>query len=203
MSVDPAPMNLTHHFLIAMPGVRDALFARSVVYVCEHNERGTLGLIINKPSDITLGQLFDKLDLPLQRADLAAQPVLQGGPVQTDRGFVLHEAVHPTAAGDAQPQDETLYASTLRIPGGLEMTTSKDVLEALSTGGGPQRLLITLGYSAWGEGQLESELRENAWLTVEADLAVLFDTPVSERYDRALALLGLQSWMLSAEAGHA
>lgn len=199
-------MNLTHHFLIAMPGVRDAQFARSVVYVCEHNERGTLGLIVNKPSDITLGQLFDKLDLPLQRADLATQPVLQGGPVQTDRGFVLHEVVHASAVEgtqQAQEQDETLYASTLRIPGGLEMTTSKDVLEALATGGGPQRLLITLGYSAWGEGQLESELRENAWLTVGADLAVLFDTPVSERYDRALALLGLQSWMLTAEAGHA
>lgn len=202
-------MNLTHHFLIAMPGVRDALFARSVVYVCEHNERGTLGLVVNKASDITLGQLFDKLDLPLQRADLAAQPVLQGGPVQTDRGFVLHEVVHASAVqGAAEPAqepepDETLYASTLRIPGGLEMTTSKDVLEALSSGGGPQRLLITLGYSAWGEGQLESELRENAWLTVGADLAVLFDTPVPERYDRALALLGLQSWMLTAEAGHA
>ena len=199
-------MNLTHHFLIAMPGVRDAQFARSVVYVCEHNERGTLGLIVNKPSDITLSQLFDKLDLPLQRADLATQPVLQGGPVQTDRGFVLHEVVHASAVEgtqQAQEQDETLYASTLRIPGGLEMTTSKDVLEALATGGGPQRLLITLGYSAWGEGQLESELRENAWLTVGADLAVLFDTPVSERYDRALALLGLQSWMLTAEAGHA
>lgn len=198
-------MNLTHHFLIAMPGVRDALFARSVVYVCEHNERGTLGLVVNKPSDITLGQLFDKLDLPLQRADLAAQPVLQGGPVQTDRGFVLHEVVQASAVqgGQEQEQEETLYASTLRIPGGLEMTTSKDVLEALSSGGGPQRLLITLGYSAWGEGQLESELRENAWLTVGADLAVLFDTPVPERYDRALALLGLQSWMLTAEAGHA
>ena len=193
-------MNLTHHFLIAMPGVRDSLFARSVVYVCEHNERGTLGLIVNKLSDITLGQLFDKLDMPLQRADLATQPVLQGGPVQTDRGFVLHEVVQ---AGQEQAQDETLYASTLRIPGGMEMTTSKDVLEALSSGGGPQRLLITLGYSAWGEGQLESELRENAWLTVGADLAVLFDTPVPERYDRALALLGLQSWMLTAEAGHA
>lgn len=198
-------MNLTHHFLIAMPGVRDALFARSVVYVCEHNERGTLGLVVNKPSDITLGQLFDKLDLPLQRADLAAQPVLQGGPVQTDRGFVLHEVVQASAVqgGQEQEQEETLYASTLRIPGGLEMTTSKDVLEALSSGGGPQRLLITLGYSAWGEGQLASELRENAWLTVGADLAVLFDTPVPERYDRALALLGLQSWMLTAEAGHA
>ncbi|MDF1482382.1 YqgE/AlgH family protein [Extensimonas sp. H3M7-6] len=205
MSAESAPMNLTHHFLIAMPGVRDSLFARSVVYVCEHNERGTLGLIVNKLSDITLGQLFDKLDLPLQRADLATQPVLQGGPVQTDRGFVLHEVVQASAVqgGQEQEPDETLYASTLRIPGGMEMTTSKDVLEALSTGGGPQRLLITLGYSAWGEGQLESELRENAWLTVGADLAVLFDTPVPERYGRALALLGLQSWMLTAEAGHA
>jgi putative transcriptional regulator len=192
-------MNLTHHFLIAMPGLEDETFSRSVVYLCEHSARGALGLVINKPSDINLKNLFDKVDLPLQRVDLTDSPVLQGGPVQTERGFVLHEAVM------AAPPDEgeSIYASTMAIPGGLEMTTSKDVLEALSTGAGPRKVLVSLGYSAWGEGQLESELAENSWLTVEADTAVIFDTPIAERYDRALLLLGLQSWMLSPQAGRA
>ncbi|AYM97481.1 putative transcriptional regulator [Acidovorax sp. 62] len=199
MSSDSAPINLTHHFLIAMPGLEDESFARSVVYLCEHSERGALGLIINKPSDITLKGLFDKVDLSLRRDDLTQTPVFQGGPVQTERGFVLHE---PMLAG-SEANDESAYASSMAIPGGLAMTTSKDVLEALSTGAGPRRVLVTLGYSSWGEGQLESELAENAWLTVGADLSVIFDTPVPERYDRALGLLGLQAWMLSPEAGHA
>ena len=199
MSFDSATINLTHHFLIAMPGLEDESFARSVVYLCEHSERGALGLIINKPTDITLKGLFDKVDLSLRREDLTKEPVFQGGPVQTERGFVLHEPM----LMDKGETDESAYASTMTIPGGLEMTTSKDVLEALSTGAGPRRVLITLGYSSWGEGQLESELAENAWLTVAADLSVIFDTPVPERYDRALSLLGLQAWMLSPEAGHA
>lgn len=199
MSFDSAPINLTHHFLIAMPGLEDESFARSVVYLCEHSERGALGLIINKPTDITLKGLFDKVDLSLRREDLTKEPVFQGGPVQTERGFVLHEPM----LMDKGETDESVYASTMTIPGGLEMTTSKDVLEALSTGAGPRRVLITLGYSSWGEGQLESELAENAWLTVAADLSVIFDTPVPERYDRALSLLGLKAWMLSPEAGHA
>ena len=186
MSFDSAPINLTHHFLIAMPGLEDESFARSVVYLCEHSERGALGLIINKPTDITLKGLFDKVDLSLRREDLTKEPVFQGGPVQTERGFVLHEPM----LMDKGETDESAYAST-------------DVLEALSTGAGPRRVLITLGYSSWGEGQLESELAENAWLTVAADLSVIFDTPVPERYDRALSLLGLQAWMLSPEAGHA
>jgi putative transcriptional regulator len=196
---DEAPINLTHHFLIAMPGLQDASFARSVVYLCEHSAKGALGLVINKPTDINLKNLFDKVDLPLGRSDLATTPVLQGGPVQTERGFVLHEAVHAEGAEG----NESVYASTMTIPGGLEMTTSKDVLEAISTGAGPRKLLITLGYSAWGEGQLESELAENSWLTVGADTRVIFDTPIEERYDKALLLLGLQSWMLSPGAGHA
>jgi putative transcriptional regulator len=199
MASDSTPMNLTHHFLIAMPGLQDASFARSVVYLCEHSERGALGLVINKPTDINLKNLFDKVDLPLGRSDLAATPVLQGGPVQTERGFVLHEALQAEGA-DAS---ESIYASTMTIPGGLEMTTSKDVLEAISTGAGPRKLLVTLGYSAWGEGQLESELAENSWLTVSADASVIFDTPIEERYEKALSLLGLQSWMLSPGAGHA
>ena len=192
-------MNLTHHFLIAMPGVEDASFSRSVVYLCEHSERGALGLIINKPTPISLEGLFEKVDLSLGREDLTLQPVFQGGPVQTERGFVLHEAMR----GPQESEGESPYASTMTIPGGLEMTTSKDVLEALAHGAGPRRVLVTLGYSAWGEGQLESELAENSWLTVGADVSVIFETPVQERYDRALGLLGLQSWMLSPEAGHA
>ena len=201
MSFDSAPINLTHHFLIAMPGLEDESFARSVVYLCEHSQRGALGLIINKPTDITLKGLFDKVDLSLRREDLTKEPVFQGGPVQTERGFVLHDPMR--AASQDDDAKDSAYASTMTIPGGLEMTTSKDVLEALSTGAGPRRVLITLGYSSWGEGQLESELAENAWLTVAADLSVIFDTPVPERYDRALSLLGLQAWMLSPEAGHA
>lgn len=193
-------MNLTNHFLIAMPGLRDETFARSVVYMCEHSERGALGLVINKPSDISLKRLFEKVDLPLRREDLAQAPVFQGGPVQTERGFVLHEAMY--ALDDDKP-GESVYASTMTIEGGLEMTTSKDVLEALSTGAGPRRVLVSLGYSAWGQGQLESELSDNSWLTVDADQAVIFDTPVEQRYDKALALLGLQAWMLSPDAGHA
>jgi putative transcriptional regulator len=195
MTQDFEPINLTHHFLIAMPGLMDESFNRSVVYMCEHSERGALGLVINKPSDINLKNLFDKVELPLGRLDLTESPVFQGGPVQTERGFVLHECMMPGA--------ESVYASTLTIPGGLEMTTSKDVLEALSTGAGPRRVFISLGYAAWGEGQLESEIGENSWLTVEADPAVIFDTPVEQRYDKALGLLGMQSWMLSAGAGHA
>ncbi|MEQ6435743.1 YqgE/AlgH family protein [Comamonas sp. w2-DMI] len=199
MSAATAPINLTHHFLIAMPGLEDESFSRSVVYLCEHSERGALGLIINKPSKLSLEDLLHKVDLGLKREDLRGDLVFRGGPVQTDRGFVLHEPMVIEGAAE----EESAYASTMTIPGGLEMTTSKDVLEALSDGAGPRRLLVTLGYSSWDEGQLESEIAENAWLTVEADATVIFDTPVDERYDRALGLLGLQRWMLSPEAGRA
>ncbi len=197
MTGDSAPINLTNHFLIAMPGLEDALFGKSVVYVCEHTARGALGLVINKPSDMQLPALFGKVDLDLKRLDLAHSPVFHGGPVQTERGFVLHEPIY---VGEDQ---ETLYASTMRIDGGLEMTTSKDVLEALASGAGPKKVLITLGYAAWGEGQLESELGENSWLTVDATRELIFDTPIEQRYERALGLLGLQSWMISNQIGHA
>ena len=199
MSNDSSPTNFTNHFLIAMPGLADEAFSKSVVYLCEHSERGALGLIINKPSDINMDKLFEKVELHLGRADLVGQPVFHGGPVQTERGFVLHESIVAPVAQASDP----VYASTMVIPGGLEMTTSRDVLEALATGAGPRRVLISLGYSAWGEGQLESEIGENAWLTVDADQTVIFDTPVAQRYDKALALLGLQAWMLSPDAGHA
>jgi putative transcriptional regulator len=187
-------IDLTNQFLIAMPGMADDTFARSVVYLCEHNERGALGLVINKPIDIKLKNLFEKVELSLDREELAEQPVYFGGPVQTERGFVLHEKI-----GD----DGDSYSSTMSIPGGLEMTTSRDVLEAMSHGAGPKKVLITLGYSGWQAGQLEDEIGRNGWLTVGADPAVIFDTPVEERYDRALSLLGFDPRMLSQEAGHA
>jgi putative transcriptional regulator len=240
MTADSASINLTHHFLIAMPSLEDELFAKSVVYVCEHSERGAMGLVINKPSELSMEGLFEKVELPLHRQDLMNAPVLQGGPVHTERGFVLHDALwsheaeqmcevpqtstpqvettaesasdafqenaveadQEAAALSAVSDKESVYASTMTIPGGLEMTTSKDVLEALSIGAGPKRVLISLGYSAWGEGQLESELAENSWLTVGADMAVIFDTPVEQRYARAMKLLGLEPWMLSNEVGH-
>jgi putative transcriptional regulator len=203
MSADSAPINLTHHFLIAMPGLMDSGFTKSVVYLCEHSERGALGLIINKPSELNLQHLFDKVDLPMQRLDLTNTPVFQGGPLQTERGFVLHETMHGTPSAGDTPAAESVYASTMTIPGGLEMTTSRDVLEAISTGAGPSRVLVSLGYSSWGEGQLESELADNSWLTVAADTSVIFDTPIEKRYDHALKLLGVEAWMLSPVAGRA
>jgi putative transcriptional regulator len=188
-------INLTNQFLIAMPGMGDGTFAGTVVYLCEHTEKGALGLVINKPIDITLKNLFEKVELSLEREDLVAAPVYFGGPVQTERGFVLHE---PTG-GDA----EAGYNSSLKIEGGLEMTTSKDVLEALANGAGPKKVLVTLGYSGWAAGQLEDEISNNGWINVEAQPGIIFDTPVSERYDKALSLLGIDAGMLSSAAGHA
>ena len=182
-----------------MPGLEDGLFSKSVVYLCEHSPRGALGLIINKPADIDMTALFGKVDLPLQRQDLAKQAVFQGGPLHEERGFVLHEPVFASA----DRPEESLYASTMVIPGGLEMTTSRDVLEAIASGAGPRKVLVSLGYSSWGEGQLESEIKENSWLTVDAQNSIIFDAPVAERYDQALALLGVQAWMISPHAGSA
>jgi putative transcriptional regulator len=190
---ETARIDLTNQFLIAMPGMADENFAGAVVYLCEHTENGALGLVINKPTDLTLGHLFGKVDLSLDREDMARQPVYFGGPVQTERGFVLHD-----------PQgDAVVYNSTLAVPGGLEMTTSRDVLEAMAQGGGPRRVLVTLGYSGWGAGQLEDEIGRNGWLTAQADPAIIFETPVGQRYERALASLGFDPRMLSQEAGHA
>jgi putative transcriptional regulator len=190
-----SPINLTNQFLIAMPGMVDENFAGSVVYLCEHTPKGALGLVINKPIDIKLKSLFEKVELALDRAELADQPVYFGGPVQTERGFVLH----PKSGADQSP-----YSSTMVIAGGdMEMTTSKDVLEAIAQGSGPSKLLVTLGYSGWSAGQLEEELGRNGWLTVDADPAIIFDTPVEQRYERAFQLLGIDPRMLSQEAGHA
>jgi putative transcriptional regulator len=187
-------INLTNQFLIAMPGMAGETFSGSVIYMCEHTEKGALGLVINKPIDIKLKNLFEKVELTLDRDDLADAPVYFGGPVQTERGFVLHERLGENGGH---------YNSSLQIPGGLEMTTSKDVLEALSHGAGPKRVLVTLGYSGWGAGQLEEEMRRNSWINVGAEPDIIFDTPVEQRYDKALSLLGIDARMLSQEAGHA
>ena len=188
-------IDLTNQFLIAMPGMVDDTFKGTVVYLCEHSERGALGLVINKPIDIKLKNLFEKVDLELESEELAEQPVYFGGPVETARGFVLHEK---------RAEGTSPYNSTLSIPqSALEMTTSKDVLEAMAGGEGPKKVLITLGYSGWQAGQLEDEISRNGWLTVGADPAIIFDTPIEKRYDRALSLLGVDPRMLSQEAGHA
>lgn len=187
-------IDLTNQFLIAMPNMRDDNFSGAVVFLCEHNDNGALGLVINRPTDINLKNLFEKVDLTLERDDLAAAPVFFGGPVQTERGFVLHDSL------DAEGGH---YSSTLKITGGLEMTTSRDVLEALSNGAGPKRVFITLGYSGWSAGQLEDEISRNGWLTVQAQPDIIFDTPVEQRYDKALSLLGVDRNFLMGEAGHA
>ncbi len=193
----PTSINLTNQFLIAMPGMGDGPFAGTVVYMCEHTDKGALGLVINKPIDITLKNLFEKVELSLDREEFAALPVYFGGPVQTERGFVLHERVH----GEAN--EEAAYNSSLRVEGGLEMTTSKDVLEAISSGSGPKKVLVTLGYSGWAAGQLEDEMSKNGWINVDAEPGIIFDTPVGERYGKALSLLGIHAGMLSSDAGHA
>ncbi len=190
-------INLTNQFLIAMPGMGDGAFAGSVIYLCEHNEKGALGLVINKPIDITLRNLFEKVELSLDREDLASLPVYFGGPVQTERGFVLHE---PLGESDAE---EAHYTSSLKIEGGLEMTTSKDVLEAISSGAGPKKVLVTLGYAGWAAGQLEDEMSRNGWINVDAERGIIFDTPVDQRYEKALSLLGIDAGSLSSAAGHA
>jgi len=164
-------INLTNQFLIAMPGMADPTFSGTVVYLCDHSERGALGLVINRPTDIDLKSLFDRIDLSLEIEPLQHLPVYFGGPVQTERGF--------------------------------EMTTSKDVLEAVAQGSGPARFLLTLGHAGWGAGQLEEEISRNGWLTVEAEPAVMFDTPAEQRFEAALSLLGVTLSMLSGEAGHA
>ncbi len=191
------PINLTNQFLIAMPGMGEGTFAGTVIYMCEHTEKGALGLVINKPIDITLKSLFEKVELSLDRDDLAEVPVYFGGPVQTERGFVLHE---PLAEGSGEGGP---YNSSLKVEGGLEMTTSKDVLEAISSGAGPKKVLVTLGYSGWGAGQLEEEMGRNTWINVEAEPEIIFNTPVEQRYDKALSLLGIDAGMLSSDAGHA
>ena len=173
-----------------MPGLEDESFSRSVVYLCEHSERGALGLIINKPSKLSLQGLLQKVDLGLKREDLREEQVFTGGPVQTDRGFVLHRPL-----GNWQ--------STLAVTPELGLTSSRDVLQALGREGEPGEIIVALGYSGWGAGQLEHELAQNAWLTVPADPRVLFELPFEERLPSAMETLGVDFANLSETAGHA
>jgi putative transcriptional regulator len=183
-------VNLTHHFLIAMPAMADPHFAHTLTYVCEHNQDGALGIVINRPIDMTLSSLFEQIKVPLADQALRQAPVHFGGPVQIDRGFVLHRPL-----GNWQ--------STLAISDNLGLTTSKDVLEAVGRGDGPTDVFVSLGYAGWSAGQLEAELAQNAWLTVEADVDVLFEIPPEARLPAAMHLLGINFADLSEDVGHA
>ncbi|MCC5862105.1 MAG: YqgE/AlgH family protein [Gammaproteobacteria bacterium] len=182
--------NLVNHFLIAMPGMGDPNFGETVTLICEHSEGGALGIVINRPIGMTLGEVLDQLDLQSEDSTLCDMPVMQGGPVQQDRGFVLH-----SRGGD--------WDSTLAISETLQITTSQDILAALAEGRGPQQVLVALGYAGWGAGQLEQEMAANAWLSVTADPALVFETPLEERWQRAAGLLGISLEQLSSYAGHA
>lgn len=184
------PVNLTHHFLIAMPSLADPNFSRTLTYICEHNGDGAMGVVVNRPVDMKLAALFEQLDIKPGGIGPDAGPLYFGGPVQTDRGFVLH-----------QPPGG--WKSTLAIRDRLGLTTSKDVLEAVARGEGPEKYIVTLGYSGWSAGQLEDELGQNAWLTVEANEAIIFDLPAEQRLPAAMGLLGLDFANLSDETGHA
>lgn len=183
-------LSLSNQFLIAMPTMQDPLFAKSVVYICEHGEHGAMGVIINKPSGIALAQLFEQINLPLEQVAERLDPVLFGGPVQPDRGFVLHSPI-----GNWQ--------STLTVTDDVALTTSKDVLMAVAEGDGPEHMLVTLGYAGWNEGQLEQEMADNTWINLDSDAHVLFGVPAEQRYAAAVALLGFDPALLSGQAGHA
>lgn len=182
--------NLTNHFLIAMPAMADPNFSRSLTYIAEHNEQGALGIIVNRPLDMSLTTLFERIDLPLHAAEFANQPVYFGGPVQTDRGFVLH-----------RPAGE--WHSTLTVSEEIGLTSSRDILESLGERGEPGEVLVSLGYAGWSAGQLEQELADNAWLTVPAELSIIFDLPPEERFAAALQELGVDFTHLSEVVGHA
>jgi putative transcriptional regulator len=181
---------LTNQFLIAMPGMDDPNFAQTVTLVCEHSERGALGIIINRPLTMDLGEVFEQLGLDASQSHVSRQSVLLGGPVQTDRGFVLHSP----GAG---------FESTLPVSERLHLTTSRDILDALASGQGPARAIVALGYAGWEAGQLEDEMARNAWLTVPVDVSLLFDVPAEDRWQAAGRLLGINLLHLSSDAGHA
>ena len=183
-------VNFTDNFLIAMPALEDPYFAHALVYICEHNENGALGIIVNRPIDMDLAGLFDKIDLKLEAENLAKLPVYFGGPVQLDRGFVLHRPVGQ-------------WQSTLAVNSEVGLTSSRDVLNSVGSEGLPAEILVTLGYAGWEAGQLENELAQNSWLTVPAKAEILFDLPPEERLPAAMQNLGISFTQLSDVAGHA
>jgi putative transcriptional regulator len=183
-------INLTNHFLIAMPGMADPYFSKSLTLICEHSEKGAIGLVVNKPIEVNYEQLFSQVNIKLTDERLKSEHVYFGGPVLVDRGFVLH---HPL--GD--------WHSTLRIDDDTGLTTSRDVLEAMAEGRGPRRVMVTLGYAGWAPGQIEDEIKRNGWLTVAASPAMIFDLPAEQRLGAAMGLLGLNFGNFSDVAGHA
>lgn len=185
-----AGSNLTNHFLIAMPTLHDPNFARSVTYICEHSDQGAMGIVINRPLDLHLGDILEQLEIEPQTSQIAHAAIYNGGPVQTDRGFVLHDG------GDH-------WASTLTITPEISVTTSKDILEAIALGEGPPSALIALGYAGWGAGQLEVEISANAWLCGPADTDILFHYASGKRWHAAARHLGVDIDLLTGEAGHA
>ncbi|MFC5302215.1 YqgE/AlgH family protein [Azospira restricta] len=183
-------VNLTDHFLIAMPAMADPYFSGTLVYICEHNEQGALGIIVNRPIDMTLAALFEKIEVPLETQGFDRMPVYFGGPVQTDRGFVLHRPIGG-------------WQSTLAVNQQVGLTSSRDVLQAVGHEGDPREIIVTLGYSGWSAGQLEEELAQNAWLTVPAKPEILFDMPFEARLPAAMSALGVSFTNLAEDAGHA
>ncbi len=188
MSANPF---LTNQLLIAMPSLADPNFSQTVTLVCEHTSQGALGLVLNRPMNMRLGEVLDQLAMPSQAPAFVDQPVLRGGPVQTDRGFVLHPpSPHP-------------WDSTLEVSETLHVTTSRDVLESIAQGKGPSRAAMALGYAGWEAGQLEEEMLQNSWLTAPCDDAIIFDVPFEQRWQAAARLLGVDLARLSHLSGHA
>ncbi len=181
--------SLRNHFLIAMPGMHDNSFAHTVTYICEHSDKGAMGIVINNLMPLVLGDIFNQMQLP-NHPELTGAPVVAGGPVQVERGFVLH------------PRGEE-WQSTLHVSPDLSLTASRDIIEALAEGRGPQNFLIALGYAGWGEGQLEAEIAANAWLTLPASNQIIFHTPFEQRWTAAAQPLGIDLNLISSVAGHA
>jgi putative transcriptional regulator len=185
-----AVSDLSNHFLIAMPALEDANFYRTVTYVCEHNAQGAMGIVINRPLDISLGDILEQMEITTSSPGTSKQAIFSGGPVQTERGFVLH-----TPDGD--------WESTLQITPEISITTSRDILEAIAEEKGPEQSLVALGYAGWGEGQLEEEMSANAWLSGPADSQIIFNLPSEERWQAAAQILGVDMNLMSGDAGHA
>jgi putative transcriptional regulator len=182
--------NLTNHFLIAMPRLEDPNFFHTVTYICEHSSDGAMGIVINRPMELHLADIFEQLEIPVSTEKIAEQPVYNGGPVQSDRGFVLHDS-------------SSEWASTLRVTAEISVTTSLDVLEAIAKGKGPEHNLVALGYANWGAGQLENEIAQNAWLSGPAKNEIIFERASKERWQAAANLIGIDLNLLSGDAGHA
>lgn len=185
------PTNLTNHFLIAMPGLPDINFHHSVSYICEHNEHGAIGIMINRPMDIPLSEVFKQLNIAYQDDTIKELPIYYGGPVHQQRGFVIHT------------HTKTQWRSSIQTSESLMVTTSQDILEAVAVGEGPEQFIVALGYAGWGAQQLEQELGENSWLNCESDINILFNMPYTDRWEAAAKLIGIDIKSLSGNAGHA